>query len=322
MCFARPTFYLLRPSYSFPAERGPRMLGALCENMDDPCSAWKPDNAAKVLSGVFSNDNEAYKAIEVRMEPCKHALDRTKSRNVRGGLEETLQGAWGKTRSDTYNIEAQWMRTVRLPQHYDMFACITKDETVRKFREERKDQRYFMITGYKSCLNGVVVKDSNASSTSELNVQVPLELVLNATGVPVPPGVLPSVGFCGSWSTSWRYLESYSLPGEVIIALEYREILRRSWISRILNHRKNDIEERKLAKRATEHRPETAMYGGRGQSEDSNSEIEEDSEDDDIPEPLEYLQQSWIMEKEGDDAVVLGMKVNQNAELSGIFLED
>jgi hypothetical protein len=311
----KPTFFLLPSSDVCPADRGPLMLGALCDSMENPCSSWKPHDASKVLSAYFQANHKSPKPIQVFLESPRHALSRTKSHQARADLEDILQVAWERSRSDAYNIDAQWIRTVRLPQQLDVFNAIAEHPEVKQFRKERKHKRYFMITGYKSCLNGVVDGSSGTSSTPEGDLNVPMEQILDAAGAPLHPGILPSMGVSGTWTTAWEDLSRCSLRGEYIIAVEYREVLKRSWLAAILDNRKKS----KLADSYCRHRTGSVAFEGTHAGDDGICESENDSGDD-IPELHEYLKQSWTIETDGDDAYILGMKVDKNTDRLATFL--
>ena len=313
------TFLLLPESRVIPADMGPRMLGAFCDQMDDPVACWKPNDVSKVLSVKFPETDTSHQPLQVIMESARYMLDQMKSVSTKAVLEGVLKVAWENGYPNTtFQLESQRIRTVRLPQQEEIFKIIVEDDEVKQFRLEKEDDPYFMITGYKSCLNAVVEQTSGQKSGSEVDVTVPTELVLTAAGVPVPPGVLPPISASASWNTSWAALSKYTLQGEYIYAVEYREILKRSWISRILNRRKTERDKRKVIAASSLIQPsDKATFGG-GHKDDNSNGAESDSEGE-LPDVAEYLEQSWTME-EGDDPSILGMEVDKNGEPSRHFV--
>ncbi|WAO97405.1 Hypothetical protein NCS54_01513500 [Fusarium falciforme] len=315
----KPTFLLLSESRIFPAEMGPRMLGAFCAQMDDPVACWKPNDVSKVLSVKFPEADTPHQPLQVVMGSAQHILDQMKSVSTKAVLEGVLKVAWENGYpGTTFQLESQQIRTVRLPQQGDIFKVIVEDDEVKQFRLEKDDDPYFMITGYKSCLNAIVEQTSGQKPGFEVDVTVPTEQVLTAAGVAVPPGVLPRIGASASWNTSWAALSRYTLQGEYIYAVEYREILKRSWISRILNRRKTERDKRKVFAASSLAQPsDRATFGG-GREDDDSDGTESDSEDE-LLDVAEYLERSWTME-EGDDPSILGMEVNEDGEPSRHFV--
>ncbi|KAF3199601.1 hypothetical protein TWF106_003743 [Orbilia oligospora] len=210
---SKPTFFLLNESYHIPIKLGPQMLGALCEKMEDPLSCWKPDDASSLFSSTFAPNDHAHTPQMSVMNTAKIEINKQKSQELGGILQGLLEVMWSRTTSQKYEIDAQLIRTVRLPQHEDMFNALLSDKTVQKFREARKKNRYFMITGYKSCVNGLIRRDRSKSSGPEIEIDIPFELLLTSLGVPVPPGLLPQVGVKNIWTTTVENLKGKAAYG-------------------------------------------------------------------------------------------------------------
>ncbi|SCN82190.1 uncharacterized protein FFB20_12471 [Fusarium fujikuroi] len=253
------------------------------------------------------------------MGSARHVSRQTKSVSIEGGLEGILKGAWKNGYpGTTFQLDSQQIRTVRLQQHPDIFKAIIENDEVRQFRLEKGNDPYFMITGYKSCMNATIEQTSGQKIDSQVGFTVPTGQVLAAAGVVNLPGSLPRIGASVSWNTSWEMFGQFTLQGEYIFAVEYREILKRSWISRILNRRKTEKDRRMKITAATLAQPlERAMFGADGEDDDSDS-TESDLEDE-VPDVTQYLEHSWTME-EGDDPFVLGMEVNEDREPLRHFL--
>ncbi|KAK6519740.1 hypothetical protein TWF506_000039 [Arthrobotrys conoides] len=314
---SKPTFLLLNESYHIPIKLGPQMLGALCEKMEDPLSSWKPDDASSVFSSKFPLNDHAHTPQMSIMNTAKLEINKQKSKELGGILQGLLEVMWSRTTDQKYEIDAQLIRTVRLPQHEDMFNALLDDKSVREFREARKKDRYFMITGYKSCVNGLITRDRSKSSGPEVEVDIPFELLLTSFGVPVPPGLFPQVGVKNTWTTTVESLSKYLIRGEYIFAFEYREILRYSRIASILSDRRREKEQRKVMAKTYGHAEGKATYGPGEHMLDAYLDLP-------IPAPKEYCLRSAEVDEE-DDPEMLGMEVDPTAKApfntSWIFIE-
>ncbi|KAK6358786.1 hypothetical protein TWF730_008105 [Orbilia blumenaviensis] len=301
----KPTFFLLNEGHFISIDLGPRILGALCERMEDPMSCWKPNNAASVFSSKFAADDQAH-TPQMRIENnAKVEINKQKSKELGGILQGLLQIMWAKATNETYRIDSQLIRTVRLPQHEDMFDALLEDESVQNFRRARKNDRYFMITGYKSCLNGLVTRTRTRNTGPEIEIDVPFELLLTSLGVPAPPGLFPEIGFKDTWTTTVESLSEYFVRGEQIFAVEYREILRYSKIANILSSRKKEKERRLILSKRYGHPEGDAAYAPERRPMDVYLNLP-------IPVPHEYCAQS--VEVDDDDGpYLLGMKVDPTA---------
>ncbi|KAF3143653.1 hypothetical protein TWF569_007271 [Orbilia oligospora] len=316
---SKPTFFLLNESYHIPIKLGPQMLGALCEKMEDPLSCWKPDDASSLFSSTFAPNDHAHTPQMNVMNTAKIEINKQKSQELGGILQGLLEVMWSRTTNRKYEIDAQLIRTVRLPQHEDMFNALLGDRTVQKFREARKKNRYFMITGYKSCVNGLITRDRSKSSGPEIEIDVPFELLLTSLGVPVPPDLLPQVGVKNTWTTTVEHLSKYLVRGEFIFAFEYREILRFSRIVSILSDRKQEKEQRKILAGTYGHSEGKAAYGPGESLLDVYLDLP-------IPAPREYcLESIEVDDEDEDDPEILGMEVDPTAKApfntSWIFIE-
>jgi hypothetical protein len=279
------------------------MLGALCERMEDPLSYWKPDDASKVFSAKFPADDLSHQP-QTTIVTAEIEINRQKDRRVGGILEGLLRAKWSQTLKDDYRITSQLIRTVRLPQHKDMFKALLDDGGVQEFAG--KDDRYFLITGYKSCMNGLVTRKRTQDSGIELEVDVPLGLLLNTFNVPIPPSLLPQIGVMDSWTTSVGNLSKYLLWGECIFAFEYKEVLRISKIRRILQRRRKERDDlRRLVNRVYGQPKEKGAYSEGAKSTHL-----------DLPVPTadEYLSNSFTIDEE-DDPHLLGLEVDPTADV-------
>jgi hypothetical protein len=273
--------------------------------MEDPLSCWKPDDASKVFSAKFPADDLSHQP-QTNIVTAEIEINRQKDKQVGGILEGLLRAVWSRTIHDDYKITSQLIRTVRLPQHEDMFKALRDDGGIREFAG--KDDRYFLITGYKSCVSGLVTRKRTQSSGIELEVDVPLGLLLN-TIVPILPSLLPQIGVMDSWTTSVGNLSKYLLREEYIFAFEYKEVLRKSRIPTILQIRRNERDE--LAEWVYGQPKEQGMYGGGAPSPYLNLPI---------PTATEYLNNSTAIDDEADPHM-LGLEVDPTAEGQWNFIE-
>lgn len=302
---SKPTFLLLNEGHSIPVELGPHMLGALCKTMEDPISCWKPDDAANIFSSQFAADDITHQPQMVT-QTAKMEIDRQHYRQLGGVLQGFLKAMWSKTTSTNYQIDSQLIRTVRLPQHKDMFKALLDDKSVQEFREEMRNERYFMITGYKSCVNGLITRQLSHCSKEEIEVDIPLGLLLTSFGVPVPPGLLPQISANGTWTTNTESLSKYLLHGENIFAFEYKEVLRYSKIADLLSNRRKEKEQRrKLAEEVRAQPKGKAAYDG-------HQVVKSDYLKLPIPSAKDYLAQSFEVDDDNDPQI-LGMEMDPTA---------
>jgi hypothetical protein len=201
-------------------------LGRLVFNISAPWQDFCPFSPIELNA---LNDISATPFLHVR-----DIIERTHDTKFNATLTQAMLSAVGRKNKSIAGVTAPHGAAYRLMNSGNYFERVCQDGKVRAWFERAIKRNFdvYMVVGIITLTDVEVIKNVDASSHIDGNVEVPIAAFLTS-GISsiVPGGKLLDSGIGGGRSTHIVKKTSYLAPGDRIIAVQYRKV-RYEWFNR------------------------------------------------------------------------------------------
>jgi hypothetical protein len=234
----RPSFLVLGDSDLVRADLAPFLLGRLCANPDEPTADYAIENPQPFYTQPPS---------VISLAKTTAVSESIKDEDARMRLGKVFNALLAEGSKSGFAISAQSIRTFKLMEQEKVLGKIWADH---KARHEIKDlmkqhSKLYMIVGLKTCINADIGYLQQHQLSARLSVSVTEALaLLSGAELPVPPWLDIIIEAGGDKSKT--LVQTAQLFGEAVFAVRYREVTRRSVITRCILRDELDIGEKPM----------------------------------------------------------------------------
>lgn len=218
-------FLLLDPKNLLPSEFIPTLLGRVCDNPNQPCANYFPEDPSSFYSSSAA-------PFHIKARSASVLLGRNTTALARYLIEDLLSIEREKAKKPTANWFGEFARVFNLPQEREVLDNMLLDPKVKEKAEKWLDsnRKLYMITGFVTVVNASCHVTNSESSGVGFDISISKALEATILGVGGVPVELPSI------SAEWRNQSDRSVDwsatyaGESIIAIRYRQLQRKGLI--------------------------------------------------------------------------------------------
>jgi hypothetical protein len=219
----------LGPGDVVEGEYAPSLLGRLCTNPEEPLASFTITNPKPFYTGPPS---------VIALSDVSAVLNEVRTGSVETRLGEIFQSLLTSGNQNGFAISTQTIRTFKLIQQEKTLKMMWKDPEARKEIKAEMGKwpdrrKLYMIVGFKTCINATVTYLQQNQLSAKISVSITEALrLLTAASLPIPSwlNAMIKAGF----NTEEALITTGKLYGEVIFAIRYREVSRRSKIAEII----------------------------------------------------------------------------------------
>ena len=192
-------------------------LGRLVRSVESPQQDFYAPHTSLITEGNVA---------QVRYEGFQETLDRTEGSKLHTFLTNLFSISSSGTKSASSGIQSTACVTYQLKNSGDFFAQLCEDPAAREFldRAFRFRKEVYLVVGLKTLQDAKVVLQSEQKRDTEISIEVPVEEALLAAGVPIAQGITGGAGVTSSQSSSASTSLQFQVPGEKVIAAQFRKL--------------------------------------------------------------------------------------------------
>jgi len=198
-------------------------LGRFVRNRDEPQSEYLDPDSNTPLQPII-NPHLSYGEVQ------QHAA----GKNFSAFLTSLVSSSWTKTRKQYTHVTTSRVTTYQLDNAGLWFKEAVKPQTTREWVRESIDlgNDIYMVVGYSTMLDAVVVEGSADLAGTEAQVTMPVTASLAATGAVIPLGNITDPGISGKRDNYLSIRRQYVASGEQVCGVQYRKVCFRWFSSR------------------------------------------------------------------------------------------